>query len=144
MAQRVPIAIGLTAAGAAGYYLYAAGGSPKVAQKEAEHDAARFGGSNQKSAEKKAELWAEKAGKELDHAGKTLDHAADEARARLNQADAKLDNLRQDASKKISEVGKDTKEELHQTIDNFDKTAIRKTVEAKNGISSWFGFGGSK
>ena len=34
--SRIPLIIGLTVAGAGGYYLYAAGGDPKVAQKKIE------------------------------------------------------------------------------------------------------------
>ncbi|KAG7109991.1 Protein phosphatase 2C 3 like protein [Verticillium longisporum] len=34
--SKAPLAIGLTAAGGIGYYLFAAGGSPKVAEKKAE------------------------------------------------------------------------------------------------------------
>lgn len=34
--SRVPLLVGLTAAGGVGYYLYGAGGDPKVARKEAE------------------------------------------------------------------------------------------------------------
>ena len=34
--SRIPLFLGLTVAGAGGYYLYAAGGDPKVAQKKVE------------------------------------------------------------------------------------------------------------
>lgn len=34
--SRLPLLLGLTAAGGAGYYLYGAGGSPKVAEKQFE------------------------------------------------------------------------------------------------------------
>ena len=34
--SRIPILVGLTFIGAGGYYLYAAGGDPKVAQKKIE------------------------------------------------------------------------------------------------------------
>lgn len=34
--SRVPLALGLTAAGGIGYYLYGAGGSPKAAEKQFE------------------------------------------------------------------------------------------------------------
>lgn len=34
--SRVPLVLGLTAVGGAGYYLYGAGGSPKVAEKNFE------------------------------------------------------------------------------------------------------------
>lgn len=34
--SRLPLVLGLTAAGGVGYYLYSAGGDPKVAQRQAE------------------------------------------------------------------------------------------------------------
>ena len=34
--SKTPLMLGLTAAGGVGYYLYSAGGDPKVAQKQAE------------------------------------------------------------------------------------------------------------
>ena len=34
--SKLPLALGLTAAGGVGYYLYTAGGSPKVAEKQFE------------------------------------------------------------------------------------------------------------
>ena len=34
--SRLPLVLGLTVAGAGGYYLYAAGGDPKVAEKKIE------------------------------------------------------------------------------------------------------------
>jgi len=40
MSRRAVTFTGLAVAGGAGYYLYSAGGNPKVAQKEMEHDAA--------------------------------------------------------------------------------------------------------
>ncbi|KAI9709208.1 MAG: hypothetical protein M1812_007731 [Candelaria pacifica] len=154
---RVPLAIGVVVAGAGGYYLYAAGGDSKVAQKKAEGehnlphvhdqaypfapqaDAARIGGSRQKSAQKQGEEIAQELGSKLDH-------TVDEARSKLSDADQKVEKYTKDLSKQVSsELGRvesETAKELKDTVNTFDKTVERKTVEAKKGISSWLGFGG--
>ena len=59
----------------------------------------------------------------------------------MSEAEAKLSKLKADGTAKIDEARKETAKELKDSIDNFDKTVIRKTSEAKTGISSWFGFG---
>ncbi|KAI9779908.1 MAG: hypothetical protein M1835_004612 [Candelina submexicana] len=136
---RVPLAIGVVVASAGGYYLYAAGGEPKVAQKKAEADAARFGGSNQKSAQKQGEELAQELGSKIDH-------TIDDARAKLHETDQKVGKYTKDLSKQVSSevsrVEAETAKELKDTVNTFDKTVERKTVEAKKGISSWLGFGG--
>ncbi len=45
-------------------------------------------------------------------------------------------------SKDLRHAEEETVKELKDTVNNFDKTVERKTVEAKNGIASFFGFGG--
>ena len=55
----------------------------------------------------------------------------------IGQAGDKFDKLKADS---VSEFEK-TKKEANKEIDQFDKTVMRKTSEAKSGISSWFGFG---
>ena len=61
----------------------------------------------------------------------------------MSEADAKAAQLARDAQAKAEQYMKETGKELNSTIENFDKTVERKTSEAKSGISSWFGFGGS-
>lgn len=61
--------------------------------------------------------------------------------ATMSEAEAKLSNLKAVGSAKIDEARKETAKDLKESIDSFDKTVIRKTTEAKTGISSWFGFG---
>lgn len=61
---------------------------------------------------------------------------------KASEANEKLHEVAHESKAKLEEIGKETRKDLHQTVDNFDKTVERKTVEAKNGISSWFGFGG--
>jgi len=55
----------------------------------------------------------------------------------MSEADANLAHLKADTISKAKEVRKET----DQKIDAFDETVVRKTKEAKSGISSWFGFG---
>lgn len=57
--------------------------------------------------------------------------------AKMYEADAKLAHLKDESINKAKELRKDT----DQKIDAFDETVVRKTKEAKSGISSWFGFG---
>lgn len=75
-----------------------------------------------------------------------------EARAKLNDADAKIgtkigeaeskfQQLKSDGKSSFDQAKKDTARELQETADKFDKTVEKKTAEAKSGISSWFGFG---
>lgn len=71
-----------------------------------------------------------------------------DARSKLHEADAKITAGMSEAEAKIHHLkldaeraGKETRKELHDTVDKFDKTVERKAAEAKSGISSWFGFG---
>ncbi|MCJ1429531.1 hypothetical protein MMC29_007446 [Sticta canariensis] len=150
--SRIPILVGLTFIGAGGYYLYAAGGDPKLAQKKIEHDATSA------SAKVKGELpgsgkEAQKQGEELSkRAGAAIDSTVHDVRTKVNEADAKLSakaheadskfqQLKADGSKQFDQARKDTARELQETADKFDKTVEKKATEAKSGISSWFGFG---
>ncbi|MCJ1249513.1 hypothetical protein MMC30_006738 [Trapelia coarctata] len=145
--RAVPI-LGAVAAGGVAYYLYSAGGNPKVAEKKFEHDAAsasaklksELPGSG-KEAKKQGEVWAKEAGAKLDStvdSAKAKLHETDaKLSAKMSEADAKLAHLKTDTIQKAKEVRKET----DQKIDAFDETVVRKTKEAKSGISSWFGFG---
>ena len=62
----------------------------------------------------------------------------------MSEADSKLHQLKSDGISKLEETRKTTGKELKDTVNTFDKTVEKKTAEAKSGISSWFGFGGSK
>ncbi|KAL8913371.1 MAG: hypothetical protein Q9172_007301 [Xanthocarpia lactea] len=148
MASRRALQIGgATVAVGSVYYLYSAGGNPKVAEKKLEHDVtaagARLRGQelSQKEAQKKGELLAREAGATID---RTVDnvradiHQADKViTSKLHEAGSKVDQLKEEGSKALH----DTSKELQQTADNFDKKVTQKTVEAKSGISSWLGFG---
>ncbi|TAQ91452.1 hypothetical protein B7494_g186 [Chlorociboria aeruginascens] len=122
--SRIPLVIGLTAAGGVGYYLYSAGGNPKVAEKQFEKDVSAASAKVKselpgrgKEAQKEGEKWAQEAGAKIDS-------ASDSARAEL----AKANQYRKD-------LGKDTQKK----IDEIDNKVEKKTSEAKSGISSWFG-----
>ncbi|KAI1416155.1 hypothetical protein F5Y13DRAFT_128287 [Hypoxylon sp. FL1857] len=124
--SRLPLVLGLTAAGGIGYYLYSAGGDTKVAQKQAEADAHRV------SAQFKSELPgrgdqakkdAEKYGAE---AGQKVDNALGKTQAELQKAEA---------------YAKDAKNAALKKVDEFDKKVEAEASKAKSGISSWFGGG---
>jgi len=126
--SRAPLIIGLAAAGGVGYYLYTAGGNPKVAEKQFETDLSRASAKVKseipgrgKEAEKNAEKWATEAGQKIDS-------TTDKARAELGKAEAKFDQYRKDASK-----------DALKKIDELDRKVEEGTAKAKSGISSWFG-----
>lgn len=70
-----------------------------------------------------------------------LSEADQIALSKMAEADRKIGQLKDEGVAKFEAVRNATEKDLHKTVDNFDKTVERKTVEAKNGISSWFGFG---
>ncbi|MCJ1471399.1 hypothetical protein MMC13_000038 [Lambiella insularis] len=140
--------LGVVAAGGIGYYLYAAGGNPRVAEKKFEHDAASISANLKselpgkgKEAKIQGEEWAKQAGAKLDSvvddARSTLHDTDRKIVAKMSEAEAKVDHLKADSIAKAKELRQDT----DKKIDQFDETVIRKTKEAKSGISSWFGFG---
>ena len=59
----------------------------------------------------------------------------------MSEAEAKFERLKNDTASQFDKSKNETKKELNQTVDNFDKTVERKASEAKSGISSWLGFG---
>ncbi|KAK2625308.1 hypothetical protein QTJ16_005677 [Diplocarpon rosae] len=122
--SRAPLFIGLAAAGGVGYYLYNAGGNPKVAEKQVEADLSRASAKvkseipgRSQEAQKEAEKWASQAGAKVDSAVAT-------SKAELAKAEGKFDQYRKEAGAKI---------------DAADKKIENKAAEAKSGISSWFG-----
>ncbi|KAI9759685.1 MAG: hypothetical protein M4579_002162 [Chaenotheca gracillima] len=128
--SRLPLILGLAVASAGGYYLYTAGGDPKVAQKQVEHDAARASSAikndlpgREKEARKQGEAKAQEFGAKFD---KTVD----DARSKLGDAEAKANQYRK-------ETGKD----LQNKIDQADKKVEEGAAKAKSGVSGWFGGG---
>ncbi|KAI1501488.1 hypothetical protein F5X99DRAFT_382680 [Biscogniauxia marginata] len=121
--SRLPLALGLTAVGGVGYYLYRAGGDTKVAKNQAEADAHKFG-SKVKGREQDAEKEAERLGKQ---AGAKFDNAVGKTQAELQKAEA---------------YTKETKDAALKKVDEFDKKVENEAAKAKGGITSWFGGAG--
>ncbi|THV51101.1 hypothetical protein BGAL_0123g00130 [Botrytis galanthina] len=126
--SRAPLYIGLAAAGGVGYYLYSAGGSPKVAEKQFESDLSRASAKVKSEipgrttqAQKEAEKWGSEAGAKLDS-------AASQARAELAKAEGKFEQYKNDAAQTTM-----------KKIDEVDRKVEAEAAKAKSGISSWFG-----
>lgn len=78
---------------------------------------------------------------QVDDARKKV-HEADALIAqRAREAEDKMSNLAHNAIVEAEESAKQARKDANKSIENFDKTVERKVVEAKSGISSWFGFG---
>ncbi|KAI9054095.1 hypothetical protein LZ554_001266 [Drepanopeziza brunnea f. sp. 'monogermtubi'] len=126
--SRVPLFAGLVAAGGVGYYLYNAGGNPKVAEKQVEADLSRASAKIKSEipgrtheAQKEGEKWASQAGAKLDS-------AVEKSRAELSKAEGKFEAYR-----------KDIGAEAMKKIDAADAKIEQEAAKAKSGISSWFG-----
>jgi hypothetical protein len=125
--SRMPALLGLTAAGGIGYYLYSAGGNPKVAQKQAEADA------HKASAEVRSHLpgRSSQVQKDAESFGAQVGAKADSA---LGKTQAELAKARADAEA----YAKDVKAGTLKKVDEFDRKVEAEAAKAK----SWFG--GSK
>lgn len=127
--SRVPLLIGISAAGGVGYYLYNAGGSPRAAEKKFESDAhraaAKIKGELPPQHKTDAEHHAQKAGKEL--GGKF-----DDAVAAVNRDTSK-------AKSEIEAKAKAAKAETLAKIDEVDRKIEDGAAKSKSYISSWFG-----
>ncbi|EEH17341.2 hypothetical protein PABG_07502 [Paracoccidioides brasiliensis Pb03] len=124
--SRLPMYLGLAAAGAGGYYLYSAGGDPKRATRKFEDDASRAG-SKIRSESNKA-LGAEQLGKDIDEAAKKAQRADERAAHLAKEGVDRFEKARHEAAR-----------DVNAKIDAFDKTVEQKATEAKSGVSSWFG-----
>ncbi|KAF2744885.1 hypothetical protein M011DRAFT_470187 [Sporormia fimetaria CBS 119925] len=126
---------GLAAAGGVAYYLYSAGGNPKLATKQAEHDAA--------TAVRKVkgdlpgqDKEAKKAGEEGMEAMKVkISEVGEQAKHEAHKVDAKLEEYRRDAAKKLDEA----RREGNQAVDKFDKEVTQAASNTKSWFSGWFG-----
>ncbi|KAI0108413.1 hypothetical protein F4814DRAFT_57513 [Daldinia grandis] len=126
--SRLPLALGLTAAGGIGYYLYSAGGNTKVAQKKAEADAHRV------SAQFKSELPGRG-----DQAKKDAEKYGAEAGAKVDKTIHKTESELRKAAADAEAYAKDAKAAALKKVDEFDKKVETEASKAKTGISSWFG-----
>ncbi|KAF2403759.1 hypothetical protein EJ06DRAFT_546892 [Trichodelitschia bisporula] len=134
----VKVAGGVAAAGAA-YYLYQAGGNPKVAEKQVEHDAAKLSSrfkSDLPGAGKEAKTGIKLSAEE---AGQKVDDWAASAKQTTRSTDAKLEGYRAGAEKKIDEYRKEVGKDLSSAVDKFDKTVEEKAAASKSWLGSWFG-----
>ncbi|KAK9774460.1 putative Calcofluor white hypersensitive protein [Seiridium cardinale] len=163
--SRAPLFLGLTAAGGVGYYLYSAGGSPKVAQKQAEACAVLsaqtsptppsnqiimatpaahmltcdplLADAHKLSAKVKGELPGR--GKEAE---KRTEQYGAEAGAKFDSAVSKSQAEIAKAKAEAEAYAKDVKANTLKKVDEFDRKVETEAAKAKSGISSWFG--GSK
>ncbi|KXG48681.1 uncharacterized protein PGRI_025510 [Penicillium griseofulvum] len=128
--SRVPLMLGLAAAGAGGYYLYSAGGNPSAAKHQMKIDA-------EKAREKLPGTDnAEKRGKEYGkEAGANIDDAIARARAEVQEGKDKLDDLRNEAKSKFNA----SREKVNNSVDQIDRDVEQKAAEAKGAVSGWLG-----
>ncbi|EOD44408.1 calcofluor white hypersensitive protein [Neofusicoccum parvum] len=129
---------GLAAAGGVGYYLYQAGGNPKLAEKELEHDASRLSSKIKgelPGKEKEVKTSAKVLGEE---AGDKVDGVIADAKATASKIDAKLEAYRAQADKKIGDLSSQTAKDAHSAVDKFDKTVEEKAAQSKSWLSGWF------
>ncbi|KAJ6010955.1 hypothetical protein N7451_002367 [Penicillium sp. IBT 35674x] len=134
--SRMPLYLGLTAAGAGGYYLYRSGGDVKGAKQEMKIDA-------DKAREKlprgeSAERAGANAGKEM---GAVADEAINNARSKF-KLDEKIPEMKseamnkfEDGKNKLDGLSNDAKSRITSEIDRMDRTVEQKAAEAKG----WFG-----
>ncbi|KAL4810379.1 hypothetical protein BDV18DRAFT_130870 [Aspergillus unguis] len=120
--------------GAGGYYFYRAGGDPKVAKEEMQHDMHRArahapGGSNTAG-----ERAGEKAGLETNF---NLDEAANNPKSTdlATQAQKKFDDLSAAGKDQANRLSKEAEEKAGK----LKGEAEDKAAEAKSTVSGWFG-----
>ncbi|KAM3512577.1 hypothetical protein MY11210_003752 [Beauveria gryllotalpidicola] len=128
--SRIPLILGLGAAGGIGYYLYSSGGNAQAAEKKFESDLHKAR-ANIRSA-------IPGTGSSPDAANK-LETAGSEAGAKLDKAWQKADQQVGQARDHAEAYAKDARAEALKAVDKFDKTVENGASKAKSGISSWFG-----
>ncbi|KAK5992356.1 hypothetical protein PT974_05760 [Cladobotryum mycophilum] len=125
--SRIPLVLGLGAAGGVGYYLFQAGGDTKAAEKKFESDLNKAAGRAQTGSSPDAE-------RELKGYGK-------EAGAKIDKTWAEADKQAGKLKKDAEAYAKDAKAEALKAVDKFDQKVEEGAAKAKGGISSWFGGG---
>ncbi|THV64132.1 hypothetical protein D6D19_10332 [Aureobasidium pullulans] len=148
--SRLPLIAGLGAATFGGYYMYRAGGNPKVAEKQIEHDAARLSSAARDELPGRAKELKTEAKVYGEQIGQKIDGAVKDARDKTREFDAKFETYRADAEKNINKYSKEANKEFNSAVDTFDKkvgdaaanakaSAEVNAEKAKSGLSSWFG-----
>jgi len=136
--KRVVQVAGLGAVGLGGYYLYNAGGSPKVAEKQFEHDAAKLSNkarSDLPGYEKEAKTGIKLSAEE---AGQKIDAALQQGKETTSKIDSKLESYRASAEQKIDGARKEIGKDLTAAVDSFDKNVEKGASKSKSWISGWF------
>jgi len=128
--SRVPLVLGITAAGGVGYYLYGAGGSPKAAEKKFESDVHKAS-ANVKSHVPGTSPNAEASGKNF----------GAEAGAKVDKVWSEADRKAGVAKSNAEAYAKEAKAEALKAVDKFDSKVEDGAAKAKGGISSWFSSG---
>ncbi|KAM0555014.1 hypothetical protein ACHAPJ_006362 [Fusarium lateritium] len=128
--SRTPLVLGGGLAAGIGYYLYAAGGSPRAAEKKAESDAHGV------AADIKSHLpgRSPNAEGELKGIGASAGSKVDSV---VSEADRQAGVIKSN----VESVAKDAKAEALRVVDKFDHRVEQEASKAKGGISSWFGGG---
>ncbi|KAF1354751.1 hypothetical protein BDV97DRAFT_365988 [Delphinella strobiligena] len=143
--SRLPLIATLALGGAGGYYLYNAGGRPKVAEKQFEHDAARLSSKvrsefpgKEKEVKTEAKLYGEQAKQYGEQIGDKVDETLASAKAKSKEYETQLQAKTAEAEKALEKYRKDAGKELNAAVDKFDKTVEDGVSKTKSGISSWF------
>ncbi|KAI1053771.1 hypothetical protein LB507_007246 [Fusarium sp. FIESC RH6] len=126
--SRTPLIIGGAAATGIGYYLYAAGGNPRAAEKKFESDA------HSAAADIKGHLPGRTANAEGELKG-----AGAAAGQKIDQVTAEADRTAGVIKSNVKSVAKDAKAEAMRVVDKFDNRVEAEAAKAKGGLSSWFG-----
>lgn len=147
--SRLPLALGAAAAGGIGYYLYSAGGSPRVAEKQFESDVHRasakikehapWDSHNNSPISTSSSESAEKQGARV---GKEVGGKIDSAVNALNRDLSKAKHETEAYAKQTEAFARQTKADALRKIDEFDRTVEEKAAKSKSYLSSWFGGGG--
>jgi len=127
---RVPLIVGLTAAGGIGYYLYGAGGNPKIAETKFESDV------HKASANVKSHLPG--TSPNVEGSAKTY---GKEAGAKIDKAWGEADKKAGQAKSNAEAYAKEAKADALRAVDKFDNKVEDGAAKAKSGISSWFSSG---
>ncbi|KAI9789110.1 MAG: hypothetical protein M1816_006360 [Peltula sp. TS41687] len=128
--NRLPIYLGIGIAAVGGYYLYSAGGNPKVAEKELERDAARLSSAVKSELPGRSKVYQKDAEEYGQRAGAKLDQTIDQAKHKI-----------QDTEARIEQNVRETSHDLKKKIDETDKKIEQAASKTKSGISSFFSSG---
>ncbi|KAH8707594.1 hypothetical protein GQ44DRAFT_715657 [Phaeosphaeriaceae sp. PMI808] len=134
MSGRVLPTLGVVAAGGVCYYLYSAGGDPKLAEKKAEHDAAnalRQVKGNFPGQDKEAKKAAEEGYESI---RSTAQQYANQAKTEAQKAEEKLDQYSVEARKKYEEAKRQAEaqfnsasKEVNAAVNKFDQKVLDDT-----------------